>query len=405
MTATISPVPAHVPPSLVRDFDMYNVPGAEADPHVAWKKLQEGPRIFWTPRNGGHWVITRGEEILESLRDPARFSSLGGTIPRNLSIGKPMPPVIMDPPEHNKYRLLLMPFFSPRAVAELEKEIRQLFSALIEKYYAEGACEFVWDIAKPLPATVFLRTAGLPQDDMNDLLHWVEANFHGSTDEERVGGFQKISAYVLDIIQKKLANPGDDIYSKIIWSELDGKPLSDDDRFSILLFLLQGAMDSTASLATFLMHHLATHNDDRRYMCSALKESPEKFERGLEELMRRYPIANLVRTAKGNFNYKGIEFRDGDPVLAASFLYNLDEEKFNDPMKVDFDRKIEFSGTFGFGPHRCMGLHLARLEIKVFLQEWLSRIPDFRLNSMEKPRGLSGQVVALTSLPLQWSIK
>ncbi|WP_069268786.1 cytochrome P450 [Paraburkholderia nodosa] len=390
-------VPDHVPRELVVDFDYMNPPGAQDDVHLAWKSLHAGPDIVWSPYYGGHWIATRGEDIEAMQKDHTRFSHQSVNIPP-LNESR-LVPLELDPPEHTAYRNLITPAFLPQAIASLESDVRSLAIELIEKIAPRGECEFVSEFSKILPIVIFLRLADLPLSDREQLLEWAEWAVRGNLDE-RIESQHRLGGYIATWVEKRKAQAGGDLVSLIVNAQIDGKPISPERMFGMFIVVLFGGLDTVASLMGFIARFLAENPAHRRQLI----ENPELMVSSVDELIRRFGVANTARLITQDMEYKGVQFKKGDQIQLPNSLFGLDDRKFSNPLAVDLTRKPVMHAAFGNGPHRCPGSFLARTEIKVFLQEWLKRIPDFRICEGDKPRCGSGSVNGMLYLPLAWDV-
>ncbi|MEM5422428.1 cytochrome P450 [Paraburkholderia ferrariae] len=390
-------VPDHVPRELVVDFDYMNPPGAQDDVHLAWKSLHAGPDIVWSPYYGGHWIATRGEDIEAMQKDHTRFSHQSINIPP-LNESR-LVPLELDPPEHTAYRNLITPAFLPQAIASLESDVRSLAIELIEKIAPRGECEFVSEFSKILPIVIFLRLADLPLSDREQLLEWAEWAVRGNLDE-RIESQHRLGGYIATWVEKRKAQAGGDLVSLIVNAQIDGKPISPERMFGMFIVVLFGGLDTVASLMGFIARFLAENPAHRRQLI----ENPELMVSSVDELIRRFGVANTARLITQDMEYKGVQFKKGDQIQLPNSLFGLDDRKFSNPLAVDLTRKPVMHAAFGNGPHRCPGSFLARTEIKVFLQEWLKRIPDFRIREGDRPRCGSGSVNGMLYLPLAWDV-
>lgn len=396
-TSAAVPVPAHVPAELVFDFDVYNPPGAQDDYHLAFHALHEQgvPDIFWTPQRGGHWVATRGEDIYHIFKDYEQFSSEWSTVPRE-EHGR-LPPIHFNPPQHTVYRSLIAPAFTPQAVGSLEAQARELTLGLLDEIQPKGECEFVSEFAQHLPIGIFMNMVNLPPEDRGYLLSLADKMVRPFGHDVKVETIGKIFEYVGKVIAERRANPGEDLISRII---REGAGLSDQELIGLCSLVLIGGLDTVASALGFVAHFLARNPEHRR----KLIENPELAPRAADEFLRRFPVVNQGRVVDHDLVYKGVTMKKGEMIILPTTLHGLDERCFERPLEVDFERTSRTYSTFGNGPHRCPGSFLARVEMKVFLVEWLKRIPDFRIKPGEKV-GVSGGVNGcLHYLPLVWDI-
>lgn len=395
-----STVPAHVPAELVYDFDIYNPPGAEADFHLALKRLHEEnyPDIFWSTANGGHWIAIRGEDIYKIFADYQHFSSHNLTVPISSAPPFPLYPIFADPPEHGLYRALLNPSFSPKAVAGLEARARALAIELLERIKPRGRCDFVVDFAQHLPIEVFMSIVDVPATDRRDLLAWAEGMVRPEKPEDVHTTIKKIFAYAAAKIAERRANPGEDLITKLTRAEVKGRPLTDQEIVGMVSLVLVGGMDTVVTAMSFAALFLARSPAHRK----RLVDDPALIPKAVDELLRRFPIVNQGRCIAQDLVYKGVPLKAGDMIVLPTTLHGLDERAFPDPLAVDFDRPTPIHSTFGNGPHRCPGSNLGRTEIKVFIEEWLKRIPDFHLQPGKKIAMRSGVNGTVYGLPLAW---
>jgi cytochrome P450 len=393
-------VPAHVPPELVYDIDYFNVPDVEKDPQAAWLRVRDAaPRIFYTPRNGGHWIVTRASDVQEVLGDAVRFSSYPNAIPRGLLMGPyPQPPTGADPPESLAYRALLMPYFSPGAVKRLEGFVRSLTVELIEELRPRGQCEFVSEFGQRMPIGIFLRIMGLPDSDRKMLIDLAFQRVRGKTQEERLAGLRAVQAYADGVIAERRAAPRDDLLSHIANGQINGTLIPLDQARSMTVTALFAGLDTVVNSLAMTTRHLAVHPEQRR----ELIDNPELVGPAVDELLRRFSGPNIVRCSKADQEFGGVFMRAGDQILNIVTLTGLDSEAYPSPLEVDFHRGRSPVTGFGAGAHRCVGSHLAKLETQVFLQEWLGRIPEFALDPERPPVGSGGAVPGLVSLSLTW---
>jgi cytochrome P450 len=397
-------LPSHVPESLYRDFDIYAPPGFEDDYHLALKRAHAlCPDIFWSPYQGGHWVAIRGEDIYHMFKDYEYFSNEVGTVPKEERSSLRLLPKESDPPLHTVYRSLINPWFTPKAVGDLEKQARVITTQLIDGFIGRGECDFVTEFSQHLPMAIFMRLVDLPYEDREYLMGLVEPlvyrNEHSSR-ETTEASITKLRDYLERVLKKRAAHPGNDMLSRMATASRDGKPLSMDEQLGMAILVTAGGLDTVASMIGFIARFLADNPQHRRQLVA----DPDLIPGAVEELIRRHGVANPSRLITKDFVYKGIQFKAGEQITLSAPLHGLDDRVFENPMTVDFARKVGQHSIFGNGPHRCPGSFLARTEIKVFLQEWLQRIPEFSVRPGAKPGIRSGVNGSLYSLPLVWQV-
>lgn len=395
---TLPPVarPAHVPPDRVVDFNVHAPPGGTTDLHGAWKKLHEGPDIVWAPYHGGHWIFTRYEDIDFAQRHHDPFSMRDVTMPANTRPTRLLP-LEADPPEHTPFRAILNPWFSPKRISDLKDFTRQFAVDLIEGFQPRGECEFMADFALILPIAIFMRLTNLPMDDRVKLLRYAQMSTRGNA-QQRHEAATLMMAYLMPVIEDRKAHPGDDVLSTVVHSKPNGQPINPTDLMSMLLVILFGGLDTVASTLGFIANFMASSPTHRRQLI----ENPALVDAAVEELMRRFAPSATARTMTRDYEYKGLTFRAGDKIYITPLMAGLDDRRYPNAMQVDFTRPDNQHNSFGAGPHRCPGSLLAKLEIKLFLQEWLARIPDFQVKAGEPVVYGPGQVNCVERLVLSW---
>jgi cytochrome P450 len=355
------------------------------------------PPLVWTPRNGGHWLATRGEDIPIILKDHARFSSRRafiGMIDRPKAV-----PLEYDPPEHGPLRNVLIPAFTPKAVAVWSAEARRLSIELIEGFKPDGGCEFIRDFAQQLPMIIFLKIVDLPLDHRQKLIDWVGTGLRSTDTAKRIAARANLNAYLEAMLDRRLAAPGDDLYSVAIQADVGGRRMSRQEALGLASGLLGGGLDTVAATMGWMAMFLAQHPAHRRELAA----EPKRIPKAIDEMMRRYSIANIARVVKEDMEYLGARLKAGEQILMATCVHGLDARSFERPLEVRFDRKDSYKhSTLSHGIHRCIGAPLASQEMKIFLEEWLSRIPEFSIDPGDPPVMATGIVHGLTRLKLRW---
>lgn len=393
--------PDHIPAELVHDIDVYNIQSLHEDLHLGWKRVQdEYPPIFYTPRNGGHWIMTRADLIKQLFEDAETFTSRGAYVPP-LPPGAPeMLPINADGPDHRVFRSFVTPFLVAKKLSVAIDRARALAVELIEGIKPRGECDFQADFAEHLPIQVFLDMVDLPLTDRPKLLQFAEV-VRLQDEDERNAARAGMFTYLMEKIEERIANPGEDMISKIVTGTINGRPLTRDEMLGECTVILLGGLDTVASMMGFIANFLAGAPDVRRRLAGNLPAIP----RVIDELMRRFGVAAPNRRAAKDMEIDGVLLKAGDTIHIASCLHGLDDRHWKDSLIVDLDRKVSGPMTFGGnGPHRCPGAALARAEIAIFLEEWLKRIPDFRLKPGQRPTFASGSVNGVLKLPLKWDV-
>jgi len=415
-------IPSHVPRDRVVDFDINDFSVPDGDYPRALKRLTEAglPELLWTPRNGGHWIVTRAAEMEKILGDYEHFSSVkygdaerpmvqtqgcpfhaGKTTAHPASPHPPLLPLEADPPEHEKYRKLIADAFAAKAVAASVPGIRAIAIELIDGFKRRGECEFFRDFAQKLTVAVFIDLVGLPKEDAEYLHRNAGTMLRGKTDEARATAFQELARYGVEKVKQHRVRPEANLISAIAHASLDGEPLDERTLSGMITLLVLGGFDTVASTLGFFARFLA-ENPVLRHQ---LVRQPELIQNATEELLRRFPTTVLSREVVHDFVYGGVGLRKGEIVMIPTALGGIDDRKFESPLEVDFGRTGPAHSTFGRGVHHCLGASLARAELRIFLEEWLKRIPDFQVKPGAEIKVNVRSVANFASLPLVWKMK
>jgi cytochrome P450 len=326
-------------------------------------------------------VLSRLADIEMALKHTELFSSNMDAI--DLGNLRPLIPLQIDPPEHAKYRRILDPLFTPREMARREPRVTKLVNEMIDRFADRGECDFHAEFAVPLPCTVFLQLLGLPLADLEKFLVWKDgvirpegAQGYESHGEAAAPAALQIYEYFERAIDDHIANPRDDVLSAMIAADVEGQPLSREELLDIcFLFLIAGLDTVTDSLDCFFVY-LARHPEHRRQ----LVEQPDVLPSAIEELLRwETPVPGIARVAMQDVEVSGCPISKGERVSPLLGAANTDPAEFPDPELVDFERNPNRHRAFGGGPHRCLGSHLARMELRVALREFHRRIPDYEI--------------------------
>jgi cytochrome P450 len=356
-------------------------PGTADDPHHAYARLRSECPVASADMGGfGVTLISRYEDVLAALRSPERFTSAAGM----LGLGEqPLLPLEVDPPIHSSYRRLLNPHFVPRRIELLEPEVRRLVSELIDGFADRGSCDFHAEFATPLPSSIFLALMGLPMDDLPQFLQWRDNTIRPDVEPGDFEGAQRIrdetgkaiSDYFRTAIAERRADPDGSLLSELVHGEVAGRPLDETELLGISHLLLLGGLDTVTATLDCMVDFLARHPDHRRQ----LVDDPSLIPAAVEELLRWLtPVMVVPRNAATDLELCGVEIPAQAGVALVLGAANVDEEAFGEPA-VDFRREQNKHLAFGAGHHLCLGAHLARLELRVALEELHRRIPDYRL--------------------------
>jgi len=397
-------LPPHVDPAVVREYDIFQGyrPDEVANPHDGLIRLGKelGRGMFWTESNGGHWFINDRELLFEAVRNPGLFSSTAMTIPPMPAELEPkMLPLMLDPPEHGAFRKPLMKAFAPDAVKLFEAGIRDLARSLIAGVADEGRCEFLEAIAEPLPVTVFMKMMGMPLERLTEYRSWM-FDMMSDDNERRARAFLLIAEDMGVLITERLACRTDDLISRLIDADIDGRPATFEELQNLCLLLLTAGLDTLVNAFSFGINHLAVDPA----LQQRIKADRSRIAPFMEELLRRYGGVMPPRIVMYDTQFAGVEIKAGDRVLMMLPSANFDPEAFVEPERFDIDRAEVPHLTFNSGPHRCAGSHLARLELRVFFEEWFERMPVIRLDPDSPPVYRTGINLAMWRLPIVWDV-
>lgn len=396
--------PVHVPPGPVVDFDIYFQPGIETDYFATWQALQRdgAPALVWTPRNGGHWIATRGNDIRALWADAERLSNEVLAVPAGLGAVMRFIPLQQDPPEHTPFRSAVVRGFASKFIVALESEVDDIARELIEGLLPRGECEFVTEFAEILPLNIFLKLIDVPRED-RPMLRELGKQLTRPDGSVTVAELAKAADdYLWPFIQTRMASPGDDLLSRILAVPIEGRAWTVDEAQRMSRNILFGGLDTVVAMVGFIALHLARNPDHQR----RLRAEPSLIPAAADELMRRYASVSVSRNLVVDIEVDGVAMKAGDIVYLPSVLHNLDERSFEGAEEVRLDRKLLATNhsTMGTGPHRCVGAALARMEIIAFMRSWLERMPDVMLDPARPVTMKGGNVGACTSLPLRWTV-
>jgi cytochrome P450 family 142 subfamily A polypeptide 1 len=375
------------------------------EPHDDWEWMRRNAPAYHCP-NSDTWVISRYDDVLAIEKDAKTFSSRRSPRPH----GEPLPMMIsMDDPQHRRRRGLVYHGFTPKRVAEHEDRIREICTGIIDKVCERGECDFVWDIAAPLPLLLIADMLGFPRETYDDLLRWSDDLIRATTQNpdpeltEASGraalGFRELQLGV--IADRRAKPPQDDLISLLCHAEIDGERLDDESLVQETLLILIGGDETTRHVITGGMLALLERPDQRDLMAS----SPEALQSGVEELLRWVsPIKNMSRTAASDVELHGETIREGEQLILVYPSANRDDSEFPDPYRLDVLRDPNHHLAFGFGPHYCLGQALARLELKVMFDELLRRLPDLELATDDAlPFRHSNFIVGAEAMPVRFT--
>jgi cytochrome P450 len=397
-------IPAHVPEHLIQDISFHSAAGMETDPALVIDSLRDDRPIVYglgARRGKDAWLFKDYDVLAEAHRSPHLFSSNHFSGFSHL-LGEDwllIPPEV-DPPMHGHFRRFLSPMFTASKMAALEPKIAAIVRQLTDAALIQGRCDFQAALASPLPTWVFLDLVGLPVEDAPQFLAWAAALLHSVDLEEVAGGARAIRDYMIAAMKERAANPQDDIMSAIATGEVDGRPMSDTEKMGMAFNLYAAGLDTVTNALGNAFLYLARNQD----LQTELRTNKEARPKAIEELLRSRTMVVNGRFVAEDMEFHGVTMKKGDRVAMPTMFANRDPAQFAHPEMVNLERKNSTSHiAFGTGIHNCLGSHLARRELKIVLDEWLERVPPFRIPDDETPLTYgSSAVFGVDRLPLIW---
>jgi cytochrome P450 len=352
---------------------------------------------WYRNEHGNFWTVVNYEGILQILQDPVTFSS------RSVTPFDPDPPFrwipeMLDGDEHKQWRRQLAPSFAPGTIERLTPKVRQRASDLVDGLVERGSCDFMAEFAQLFPTSIFLDLMGLPVDELDQFMEWEHAILHSGGDPEApMMASMAVLQRFQTTIDERRAHPRDDLISYAISYQIDGKPVSNDDLLMFCLLMFMAGLDTVSATLGWTFLHLARNETDRH----KLANDPALIPTAIEEFLRAYAIVIPARKVTADTVVQGCPMKAGDMVSIPLSAATRDEAAFSGAMSVDIARERNNHIAFGAGPHRCLGAHLARRELKIALEEWHKRIPNYGLANGQQLLETGGQL-GLESLYLQW---
>jgi cytochrome P450 len=388
------------------DYDIFD-PQYVRDPYPIWDDLRGKCPVAHTEQWGGSWMPTKYADLYTIAQDIDHFSSREilvapvapppGVDPESIPFyGVRAPPISADPPEHTWTRKMLLPHFSIKAVTPYQEETRDLCSKLIDRFIQKGRADAAVDYAQQIPPRIIGSMLGVPEEMSDTFINWVRDLLEIGLSKPEVRGPARLELLkFLDAeINDRRENPRDDLISRLLEMEIDGQPVPHQILLGMCLLLVVAGIDTTWSSIGSALWHLAQHPADRKMLI----EQPDLMPNAVEELLRAYSPVTMARLMNSDYEYDGCPMKTDDRVLMNFPAANRDPEKFDDPDKVVLDRKFNPHIAFGVGIHRCAGSNLARMEMRVAIEEWLKRIPEYHLENPDAVTWAGGQVRGPRSL-------
>ena len=400
-TAIADRIPAHVPPELVwdRSFDAFTAEGD--DPWAAIARMHDLPPIVWaTDASYGRpgWVCTRHDVITEVFMDYGHFSAeRKGMIADLVGENVRLNPIEIDPPAHHGYRRILNPWFTPKAVGGIGDSVQQACSELIAGFESRGGCEFIADFAVPFPSYVFLDLMAMPRAMVGQFIEWEDKLMRAPNLMERAAAGRAVYEYLKQHKERQLESPSNAFLHGMTTGLYEGRPLTHLELMGMFYVLYVGGLDTVYSTLGWIMRHLATHPE----LQERLREHPELIPGAVEEFSRAFSVVVTHREVAQDCTFRGVTMKKGEEINLPLVLADRDPSVFNDPHTVDIERKSRHI-AFGTGTHNCLGIHLAKRELRVVIEQFLTRFRNIRIKDGETYRYHTGRTFGVEYLPLVW---
>lgn len=408
--------PAHVPKDRIVDlaWAMGSAPNDLVDPYVPFDFLAgpDIPNLLFNPpaRSGlgaaagagakGSWVVTRYKDIERVYTDNDHFSNKGTAEFQRL-IGETFLsiPLAIDPPDHAKYRQFLMPWFAPSRLNKMDGQIRGLVLEMMDEFVDKGEVDMAWDFGRVYPVRIFMSLMGFPPHMFEQFLDWEWNILHSGTLEKMQWALRSVLGFLREFIEEKKVSPDEHLTSYIVHGQIEGRPLTEDEIIGMVWFLWLGGLDTVAATISQMFRRMALQPEIQHQ----IRDDPGIINTAVEEFLRTQPILSSGRRASRDFEWHGVQIKAGDSFSCLNPAGNFDPTVFANPREFDPTRKPNRHFTFVAGVHLCLGAPLARRELRILLEEWFKRIPEFRVKPGADTTVFPG-LLSIRNLPLVWDV-
>ena len=409
--------PDNVPKDRIVDlsFAMGGIPNDLVDPYLPcdWLAGPDIPPLLYNvPANAGlgaaagvgtrgTWVVTRYKDIERVYTDNECFSNKGTAEFQRL-IGETFPsiPLGIDPPDHHKYRQFLVPWFAPARLVKMDDQIRGVVREMMDEFVDKGEVDMAWDFGRVYPVRIFMSLMGFPPAMFEQFLDWEWNILHSGSLETMQAALRGVLGFLRGFIAEKEANPDEHLTSYIVHGQIEGRPLTEDEKIGMVWFLWLGGLDTVAATISQMFRRMAMQPEIQ----TQIRENPALINTAVEEFLRTQPILSSGRRATKDFEWHGVQIKAGDSFQCLNPAGNFDPTAFANPRVFDPARKPNRHFTFIAGVHLCLGAPLARRELRILLDEWFQRIPEFRVKPGADTEVFPG-LMSIRNLPLVWDVK
>jgi len=398
-------LPAHVKPELAVTLPLYSRTIVYENPqetlipemHATLPPLSYVTNIF--PGDQPGWLLKNAEDVQVMLRDADNFTKNGmGKWAQNIGEDWLVIPTEADPPIHTEYRKALNAHFSPQKMFAMKDQVRERARALIAAFKDKGECDFIADFSEKYPIYIVLDLLGLPQERMPEFLKWEKEMLHTNDWQVRGEAVRRVKNYLLEEIEARRKEPRDDYISKVLTFEMSDRKWNAEEVFGHCFNLYLGGLDTVTSLLGNIFNYLATYPVHQ----NRLREDTGQIVLAVEEFLRGFAPVTAFRIASKEIELHGQKIMPGEYVAVATPVIGRDPAFYQDPQEIRFDRKAPHM-SLGGGIHKCLGMHLARLELQIAVEEFVTTLPEFRIKDGFKVPYYLGNILHVPDLHLQWN--
>ncbi len=404
MATATQTLPDHVKPDTVFTLKLFAREAIPENPHETLipELHRTLPDIAYVtnifPGDQPGWLLKNAEDVQVMLRDADNFTKNGmGKWAQNIGESWLVIPTEADPPIHTEYRKALNSHFAPQRMFALKEQVRDRARALIAVFKDRGHCDFVDEFSEKYPINIVLDLLGLPQERLPEFLTWEKEMLHSNDWQVRGDAVRKVKNYLLEEIEARRQSPRDDYITKVLGFEVNGRPWNDDEVLGHCFNLYLGGLDTVTSLLGNIFEFLA-RNPGHQYQ---LRNDTSLIVLAVEEMLRAFAPVTAFRIASREIEICGQKIMPGDYVSVCTPVVGRDPNFYNDPQAIRFDRKAAHM-SLGSGIHKCLGMHLARLELQIAVEEFVTTLPEFRLKEGFTPLYFVGNILHVPELHLQW---
>ncbi|MFF3226940.1 cytochrome P450 [Nocardia suismassiliense] len=358
------------------EFDLFAPPATE-NPFTVYDGMRAQCPVARSEQLGGYWIATSYQAVNDVAKAPELFSSVSISVPKD-AFGDDLaerPPITLDPPRHGPFRRTLLPAFSPRRIKALEASVREHARDMATTIAGQDRCDAAAEYAKNIPSRFMARMIGCADEREKEFADRMRALLESNELDETKRAMAETQRYLNELIAERRDNPRDDLVSCVLSAEIDGRALTGQELIGALVLIITAGIDTTWSAIGSSLWHLASHPEDRKRLVA----EPELIPTAVEEFLRVFSPVQIARVVTRDIHFHGVDLAEGDSILMGMPSANRDAEEFPAADAVALDRAVNRHVAFGVGIHRCIGSSVARMEMRIAMEEWLRAIPEFSL--------------------------